>query len=220
MSLIIAGTGTNVGKTMVSAAIMARYASERRVNYLKPVQTGEESDTQTVLQLTGVPPERAYPEFARFLLPASPHFAAESAGHAIGYEKLLHYIGDQTRQTRSVVELAGGLMAPLTRYRTNLDLARDLGLPVILVAHTTLGTINHTVLSLNAMRQAGVVCAGVIFFGPDNPLYADNRRCVAEMTGAGILAELLVAEGELLTAEILKQKVRHFDREGNLGKYL
>ncbi|HNE19373.1 MAG TPA: dethiobiotin synthase, partial [Turneriella sp.] len=79
MSLIIAGTGTNVGKTMVSAAIMARYASERRVNYLKPVQTGEESDTQTVLQLTGVPPERAYPEFARFLLPASPHFAAESA---------------------------------------------------------------------------------------------------------------------------------------------
>jgi dethiobiotin synthetase len=220
MSVIIAGTGTNVGKTMVSAAIMARYATERKIHYLKPVQTGGESDTKTVLSLSGTAPERALPEFARFSLAASPHLAAESAGQAIDYEKLLRYVAEHSSANPTVVELAGGLMVPLTRYQTNLDLARDLALPVILVAHTSLGTINHTVLSFMAMRQAAALCAGVIFFGPDNALYADNRRCVAEMTGASILGELLTAEGELLTAQSLQQKARHFDREGMLGKYL
>ncbi len=219
MSLIIAGTGTNVGKTMVSAAIMARYAS-RRLHYLKPVQTGEESDSDTVLKLSGISSERILPEFARFPLPASPHFAAECAGQVIDYARLLEYTADCSRKHPTLVELAGGLMVPLTRYQTNLDLARDLGLPVILVTRTTLGTINHTVLSLMAMRQAGVACAGVIFFGPDNPLYADNCRSVVEMTGVKILGELLLAEGELLSSESLQQKVRHFDREGNIGKAL
>ena len=220
MSVIIAGTGTNVGKTMVSAAIMARYATERSTHYLKPVQTGDESDTRTVLQLSGAPPERGLPVYAEFSLPAAPHLAAERANQPIDYGALLHYVREHSRRQCTLVELAGGLMVPVMRYGTNLDLARDLALPVILVAHTTLGTINHAVLSLMAMRQAGVFCAGVVFFGPDNALYSDNRRTISEMSGVRILGELLVAEGTIFSDTQFRRVAADFDRDGLIDAFL
>lgn len=220
MSVIIAGTGTNVGKTLVSAAIMARYGSTRRVNYLKPVQTGEESDTRIVLQLSGAPPDRGLPAYAEFPLPAAPHLSAESAHRPIDYRALLDYVRENSQKECTVIEQAGGLMTPLTRYATNLDLARDLCLPVILVAQTTLGTINHTVLSLMAMRQAGVICAGIVFCGLDNVLYSDNRRTISEMTGVRILGELLVAGGTTLNGEEFRRVAADFDREGVIAALL
>lgn len=201
MSLIIAGTGTDVGKTLLCAAIMARYARVRRLRYFKPVQTGNASDTESVAELTGLPDEYFLPEFARFLLAASPHLAAEVEGKTIEYDQLLTAALSYARRENVLLELAGGLMVPLLRYRTNLDLARDLRLPVVLVAMTGLGTINHTVLSVQAMRAAGAILAGICFVGSEQELYSDNRRTIAEMTGAPILAELLLPAEVRLTAE-------------------
>jgi dethiobiotin synthetase len=220
MSVIIAGTGTNVGKTMVSAAIMARHAKRRKLRYLKPVQTGSDSDRQKVAQLTALTPDYFVPEYAHCDFPASPHYAAEIAKKPIDYPSLLEFVANHARQGNMLIELAGGLLVPLTRYRTNLDLARDLALPVLLVAHTTLGTINHTVLSLMAMRHAGVTCAGLVFFGPDNELYQDNRRTIAEMTGVQILSELIVAESVNLDAENFRSLAADFDKDGLIARLL
>ncbi|GAB4425333.1 MAG: dethiobiotin synthase [Turneriella sp.] len=220
MSVIIAGTGTDVGKTLLSAALMARYAQTHGLRYLKPVQTGDESDRQTVADLTGLGRENFLPEFAHFSFPASPHYAAEAEGKTLDYENLHSAVANHASQTNALIELAGGLMVPLTRYRTNLDLARDLRLPIILAATTSLGTINHTVLSVQALRSAGAVLAGVCFVGCDNSLYADNRRTIAEMTGAPILAELLLPAGQKLDREGFMELTADFDRAGQLAQFI
>ncbi|MFZ5628186.1 MAG: dethiobiotin synthase [Spirochaetota bacterium] len=220
MSVIIAGTGTDVGKTLLSAAIMARYAQTHGLLYLKPVQTGDDSDRQTVANLTGLENEFFLLEFAHFSLPASPHYAAEAEGKTLDYEKLQVAVADHASQAKTLIELAGGLMVPLTRYRTNLDLARDLRLPIILAATTGLGTINHTVLSVQALRSAGAVLAGICFVGSDNSLYADNRRTIAEMTGAPILAELLLPAGQKLDRQGFLGLASGFDIAGQLAKFV
>jgi dethiobiotin synthetase len=220
MSLLIAGTGTDVGKTMVSAAIMARYAKHRKLRYLKPVQTGSDSDRLKVAELTALPQNYFLPEYAHYDFAASPHYAAEVAQKPIDYPSLLECVANHVRQGNTLIEFAGGLMVPLTRYRTNLDLARDLALPVVLVARTNLGTINHTLLSLMAMRHAGVTCAGLVFFGPDNELYQDNRRTIAEMTGVQILSELLIAESVNLDAENFHSLAADFDKDGLIARLL
>lgn len=220
MSLFVAGTGTDVGKTLISAAIMARYAQTQGLRYLKPVQTGDDSDRQTVANLTGLGNEYFLPELAHFSLPASPHYAAEANGKTLDYDELRAVAANHASRGKTLIELAGGLMVPLTRYRTNLDLARDLRLPVLLVAATGLGTINHTVLSVQALRSAGAVLAGICFVGSDNNLYADNRRTIAEMTGAPILAELLLPAGQRLDRQAFTRLVSDFDLAGQLAKFV
>lgn len=220
MSLIIAGTGTDVGKTMLSAAIMAKYAVQHGLRYLKPVQTGTDNDSQTVAALSEAGSGYILPEFSRFSLPASPHFAAEAEGKKLDYTQLRGYVQSHAALGNTLVELAGGLMVPLTRYRTNLDLARDLRLRVVLVAATGLGTINHTVLSVQALRAAGVLVAGICFVGYDNNLYADNRRTIAEMTTAPVLAELLLPEGQKLAPTNFAGLAAAFDSAGAIEKLL
>lgn len=220
MSLIVAGTGTDVGKTLLSTAIMARYATTHGLRYLKPVQTGDDSDRQTVADLTGLGDEYFLPVFAHFSLPASPHYAAEAEGKTLDYDKLYAAVANHASHVNALIELAGGLMVPLTRYRTNLDLARDLRLPIILVAATSLGTINHTVLSVQALRSAGAVLAGICFVGSDNNLYADNRRTIAEMTGAPVLAELLLPAGRRFAPTDVAGLAAAFDPAGAIKNLL
>ena len=177
----VTGTDTDVGKTIVSAWLVARLGA----CYWKPVQAGNhpETDSAIVRRLTGVPPSRILPEAYVLPEPIAPHEAARRAGIAIDMQKLVPPPCDRPL----VVEGAGGLMVPLNDTALVIDLATELHLPIILVARSTLGTINHTLLSLEATRRRGLTLAGVVVNGPETP---HNRAAIERYGQVEVIAEI------------------------------
>ena len=177
----VTGTDTDVGKTVVSAWLVARLDAY----YWKPVQAGNhpETDSAIVRRLTGAPPDRILPEAYVLSEPIAPHEAARRAGIAIDMERLVPPPCDRPL----VVEGAGGLMVPLTDDAFVIDLARELELPLILVTRSTLGTINHTLLSLEAIRRRGLTLAGVVVNGPETP---HNRAAIERYGQVAVIAEI------------------------------
>lgn len=177
----VAGTDTNVGKTIVSAALVKHL----NASYWKPVQTGAETDddTTTVRQLTGFAEDKFLPNAMRFKAPLSPNQAAELEGESIAMRdiKLPAYRG------RLVMEGAGGLLVPLNHHRTMLDLMRYYSSPVVLVARTGLGTLNHTFLSLHLLREMRLPILGVVLVGDPHPM---NTRDIRDIGKVRILAEI------------------------------
>ena len=169
--LIVTGTDTGIGKTVFSAALTAALGA----HYWKPVQSGLEdgADADAVARLAALTPDRVLPEAWRLTEPLSPHRAAELDGVAIDPDALV-----LPAVRPLVVEGAGGALVPLTRQVTYADVFARWGLPVIVVARTGLGTINHSLLTIEALRARGVAVHGVAFAGEANP---DNERTVAEM---------------------------------------
>lgn len=214
MPIFISATGTDVGKTLFSALVLARYGSELNLQYLKPVQTGPDADRATVQSLSGLNSAHFIPELYSFPLAASPHFAAEQVQAKIDTQRLTTRLVE-LKDTRTIIELAGGLMVPLSRSCTNLDLMHQVGFPTILVAATGLGTINHTLLSLRALKAAGVVCAGVFFVGADNPLFADNARTICEMGAVQNLGEFFL-DGKKLKPKEFQFRAAAFDTAGKI----
>jgi len=170
--IVVSGTDTGVGKTVFSAAL----AGALDGYYWKPVQAGleEETDSQTVLRLSGLANERVLPEAYRLRTPASPHFAAELDGITIDHRTLEAPNADRPL----VIEGAGGLLVPLTRNITYLDLMARWRLPVVLCARTALGTINHSLLSIEALRARDVAILGVSFIGEEN---VETERIIIDM---------------------------------------
>ncbi|MDR6306167.1 dethiobiotin synthetase [Nitrobacter vulgaris] len=170
--IVVSGTDTDVGKTVFSAAL----AGALDGYYWKPIQSGldEETDSQTVLRLSGLAPERVLPEAYRLRTPASPHFAAELDGVTIEHRTLEVPSADRPL----VIEGAGGLLVPLTRSVTYLDLMARWRLPVVLCARTALGTINHSLLSIEALRARDVTILGVSFIGEEN---VETERIIIDM---------------------------------------
>jgi len=165
----ISGTDTDVGKTLISAALMA--GAPKDVRYWKPIQTGtpEHCDTTTVLDLSGKSHEDALHEGLRYREPASPHHAAKLEKSNITLDCIQEIVRKHcSEDSRWVVEGAGGLLVPLSNTLLMTDLIRMLHLSVILVASTRLGTINHTLLSAYHLKAMGVDTAGIILSGkPD-----------------------------------------------------
>ncbi|MGA0560439.1 dethiobiotin synthase [Larkinella sp. VNQ87] len=163
LQLIIAGIGTEIGKTVVSSIVVEALQAD----YWKPVQSGalEDSDTETVRRLISNPVSRFHPEAYRLREPLSPHAAAAIDGVEISLDAI------QLPQTTNslVVELAGGLMVPLNNQELNIDLVQRLNLPVLLVSKIYLGSINHTLLSVEALQQRGIPVLGIVFNGPATP---------------------------------------------------
>lgn len=159
-ALIVTGTDTEIGKTVFSAGLVQALGG----TYWKPVQSGieAETDSQIVSRLSGRP---ALSEGYLLQLPTSPHLSAEAEGAEIDPDTLTLPETD----TVLVAEGAGGLMVPLNRRVLYLDLFARWGAPVILCARTRLGTINHTLLSLRALRGAGCPVVGVAFIGDAEP---------------------------------------------------
>lgn len=175
-ALFVAGTDTGIGKTVV-AALLAR-AAARGVGgkYWKPVQTGAESDSLEVARLTNAPAtEPGY----HFPLPASPHEAARSAGAAIDVALLDRMLSEHLRATTGtlVCELAGGLLVPLDDETTQLDWLARRRPPLVLVARSGLGTLNHTLLSLEALRSRQLEPRALFLVGPP---HASNRATLAD----------------------------------------
>jgi dethiobiotin synthetase len=177
---IVAGIGTEVGKTVVSAIFVQRMGAD----YWKPVQAGElgRSDTQVVRELApaGV---CFHPEAYRLKQAMSPHAAAESEGVQLLREKMAL---PQSANTL-VVEPAGGLLVPLAPDLFNMDLIQDWNLPVILVSSYYLGSINHTLLSVEAMVSRQISILGLVFNG--RPVES-TRQAILENSGLPLLLEI------------------------------
>lgn len=177
----VTGTDTDVGKTVVAAWLVARLGA----CYWKPVQAGThpETDSATVRRLSGAAPDRILPEAYVLAEPMAPHEAARREGITIDMAKLVPPPCHQPL----VVEGAGGLMVPLNEQSYVIDLARELDLPLILVARSTLGTINHTLLSLEAIRRRALPLAGVVMNGPETP---HNRAAIERYGRVEVIAEI------------------------------
>jgi dethiobiotin synthetase len=170
--IVVTGTDTGIGKTVFSAAL----AGALDGFYWKPIQSGldGETDSQTVMKLSGLSADRVLREAYRLRTPASPHLAAEIDGVTIDHQNLK--IPEMERPL--VVEGAGGLLVPLTRSITYIDLMARWRVPVVLCARTTLGTINHSLLSIEALRARGVAMLGIAFIGEEN---VESERIIVEM---------------------------------------
>ena len=157
--IVVTGTDTGIGKTVFAAAL----AGALGASYWKPVQAGldEATDAVTVASLSGLPAERILPETYRLATPCSPHRAAAIDGVTIEPARLaLPAIAGPL-----VIEGAGGVLVPLTDTLTFADQFATWRLPVVLVARTALGTINHSLLSIEALRRRGIAIRGIAFVG-------------------------------------------------------
>lgn len=180
--LIVTGTDTGIGKTVVAAAIAGALGS----SYWKPIQSGidpDGTDRDRVAALSGLPPEKLLPEAYRFSLPASHHRAAEAEQVAISLSRLAL----PAVEGPLVVEGAGGLMVPITREWLLIDQFRVWRLPVILVARTALGTINHSLLSIEALNGRNIPIQGIVFVGDANE---DTERTISQMGNVKRLGRL------------------------------
>jgi len=182
--LFVTGTDTGIGKTVVCAVLMAGL----RGFYWKPIQSGltEETDTQWVKRATGLPAGHFMDEAYKFQNPLSPHASAAIEGIRIDMAALSLPPGAMKRKSL-IVEGAGGVMVPLNESHFMLDLIKQTGLPALLVARSALGTINHSLLSLEKLRRNGVEVAGVVLNGPRNP---ENREAIEYYGNTEVLAEL------------------------------
>jgi dethiobiotin synthetase len=178
---IITGTGTGIGKTLTSGMLMLGLDAD----YWKPLQSGEETDTHYLRQVTNLPAPRFHKEAYAFKMPASPHIAAESEGITIDLNRLKP---PQT-QRNLLIEGAGGLMVPVTRSLLMIDLFKTFAAPIILCARTELGTINHTLLSVEALAHRRIPLHGIIFLGPENK---DTIKTIIDFSKAKLLGHIPV----------------------------
>ena len=178
----ISGIGTEVGKTVTSAFLQLALDAD----YWKPVQAGDLDfgDRDRVQSWTGMDASRYHPERYRLRTPASPHYAARIDGVNI---KLTDFELPNTGDRPLLVEGAGGLLVPLNEQDTMLDVVQHLDLPVILVSRHYLGSINHTLLSVEVLRGRRCKVAGIIFSGGENP---ESARIIEKLSGVPVLAEL------------------------------
>lgn len=201
----VTGTDTNVGKTVLSALLCAALEAI----YWKPVQTGavEGTDTERVREWAGLPAGRTRPEAYCFDPPVSPHLAARRAGVEIVLERIR--LPEVPAGVPLVAEGAGGVLVPLNGRALMVDLMRQLGLPVLVAARSMLGTINHTLLTVQALRQAGLEPCGVVLIGPPDD---DNRAAIEHYGRVRVLGQIPVLAA--FTPETLRATfAEHFNRQ-------
>ncbi len=183
-ALVVTGTDTDIGKTVFAAGLVGLLEAA----YWKPIQAGLEGETDRdiIRRLSGAPASRILPEVYRLTTPASPHLAAERDGIEIDVERLTE-LPTAPGRAPLVIEGAGGLLVPLTRQFLQIDLFARWSLPVVLVASTRLGTINHSLLSIEALKRRSIPLLGVAFTGDEN---ADSERTIVTLGGVRHLGRL------------------------------
>lgn len=178
MSVIIAGIHTGIGKTICSAVLCQALGYD----YWKPVQAGELNNSDSFFICNHVTNSNCtiHPERYRLTIPASPHYAAAVDGVEI---KLTDFVLPYTNNNL-LVETAGGIMSPLSNSLLNIDLVEQLQLPVILVSNNYLGSINHTLLTFEALRQRNIAVRGIVFSGTE---FASSREFILQYTQLPLL---------------------------------
>jgi dethiobiotin synthase len=201
----VTGTDTNVGKTVLSALLVAALDAV----YWKPIQTGavEGTDRDSVRRWTEIPVERLPPESYRFDPPVSPHLAARLAGTEIEMDRIV--LPPTPEHARWIVEGAGGVMVPVNERELMRDLMLRIGFPVVIAARTALGTINHTLLTVSALRAARVPICGVVMIGDEN---AENRRAIEHYGNVPVIGHIPMLR-EINRGALLEVYDKHFEHQ-------
>ncbi len=207
--IIICGTDTDVGKTIVSSF----FVQGLKAIYWKPIQSGteESTDTKTVCKLLNLEPKRFISERYKFKAPVSPHWAAEQESSFIEPSNL--HLPDLNELI--IIETAGGLMVPLNRNWLQIDQLKVWGAPIILVARTGLGTLNHTLLSLEALKQRNLNVLGLVLNGPP---HKDNPKTLEQFGDTKILASLPFFDE--VNAKVLSQEWNKQQLDQKLKEYI
>lgn len=179
MNIFVTGTDTNVGKTVASTILALKFG----YRYWKPIQCGslEFSDTDWVKQYIGA--EKIQKEAYRFHDSLSPHLAARNEGKQIALQDLI----EQFPNEKTIIEGAGGLMVPINSSKLLIDFIPKNQCKIVLIARSSLGTINHTLLSIEALRKRKLALKGVIIIGDIN---SDNKDSIEEYGQTKVLGEI------------------------------
>jgi dethiobiotin synthetase len=183
--IFVAGIGTGVGKTVVSAIL----TEALQADYWKPIQTGTvvSTDKQMVEMLVSNSKTKVFENSLEFLHPYSPHYAAMLENRAI---ELSGFVVPPT-DNRLIMEGAGGLLVPLSSTHLMIDLIKQLGVAVVLVTKHYLGSINHTLLSIEILKQREIPLAGIVFNGDK---FADNEEIITHFANAPVIGRIEYAE--------------------------
>ena len=184
--IFVSGTDTGIGKTVVSAMMTLGLSA----TYWKPIQSGleEETDTEFVRRVTGLSDEHFMPERFRLQEPLSPHASAKIDGVTISLDD---FQLPEAGTNNLVVEGAGGLLVPLNDNDMIIDLIERFQLPVLLVSRSELGTLNHTFLSLEALRSREIPVLGVVMNGPKNE---SNKKAIEKYGNVEVIGEINTIE--------------------------
>jgi dethiobiotin synthetase len=216
--LFITGTDTGVGKTVVAAALMHRLRDYGPLCYWKPIQTGIEvdDDTATVKLLGTCREAEVLDSGIRLPRPLSPHLAAQLAGEEIDVELLAQTVETRAGVSHWIVEGAGGALVPINDRYLMIDFMARLKLGVLVVARSTLGTINHTLMTLEALRRRTLPVAGVVMVGDPNPA---NRESIEQFGNIAVVAEMPIFQ-TLTDVEIATWARAGMDPGGILQEFL
>jgi len=200
--LFITGIDTEVGKTVISAIIVQALGAA----YWKPVQCGDLSfsDSDKIKEWTHIKENWIQKEAYRLEAPMSPHAAAELEGVEINLD---HFQIPEVDAQMLIIEGAGGLYVPLNRKDCMIDLIQKLGAPVILVSKNYLGSINHTLLSINALKESNINIAGIIFNGEETPTTQSIIEQMGEVPIIGRVEQMETIDRENITKEA--NKIHH-----------
>ncbi len=181
-SFFITGTDTGVGKTLTAAMLMLGLDA----SYWKPIQSGTtyDTDTEWIIKTTDLPNSKFLPETYRLSQPLSPHLSAALDGIQIDLSNIKL---PTPHPPRLLVEGAGGLMVPLNENVFMIDLIEQMAIPVLVVARSSLGTINHTVLTVQELQRRNVDVFGIVMNGEPNE---DNRQAIEHFTKVPVLAQI------------------------------
>jgi dethiobiotin synthetase len=197
----VTGIGTEVGKTVVAATLVEALEAD----YWKPIQSGDldYSDSMKVRSWVSNPHTHIHPERYRLNTPLSPHASADIDGIEVKVSDFRLPLTDRSL----IVEGAGGLLVPLNLRETIVDLIEHLKLPVILVSRHYLGSINHTLLSIELLRSRGIPLAALLFNGAANPASEEVIEALSGIKALGRMEEMqeITPEGILAQARALKK---------------
>ena len=195
-TIFITGTDTSVGKTLITACIAAALLRKgKKVAVYKPVQCGnllkgkiKSPDLEIVRKMSGISENCLFNDYS-FKFASSPHLAAELENKKVDVNSIKkHYKEISKKFDYVLIEGAGGLLVPLTREYTVLDLINDLSVPVLVVARAGLGTINHTSLTINALKSKNVEIMGIILnYFKGGLIEDDNKKIIEQLNSVPVI---------------------------------
>lgn len=209
MAIFLTGTGTNIGKTFTSLLIMGKYAKELGWKYCKPIQTGPEEDwdKNNIQTCTSLPDAYFLETLYSFSKPVSPHLASESENLHINRESVTKFLFTLKKE-KVLIEGAGGLLVPINRETLTADVIAEVGLSVVVIGSTQLGTIHNCLSTIESARKRGIRVLGFYLVGEPTEILEDNIKTISEFSKTQSLGSFTFDKSNLPKA------ISEFDKEG------
>ncbi|WP_411821769.1 dethiobiotin synthase [Leptospira sp. 'Mane'] len=216
-AFFVTGTGTDVGKTFFSSLFMAKYAPKYDFQYWKPIQTGlsEVDDTSFIQKVTNFEDRYFERPIYGFAHASSPHYAAKKESKQIDPKFVLNQINAR-RHKRVLIEGAGGIFVPWTDSFLGWQGIQQTNLKVVVVGSSELGTINHTLMTLECLLNRYIPVIGFYLVGPKNELIEDNQNTIQRFSGAPCLGHTSFPMQRLNPKEFISYSETFFDVNGSV----